>query len=146
MVRKRRFQDSDIVAVIRLMREHDVVELTVERDGARLHLCRNDAGDIVDIDAPDPSQETTPEGVAFIPARMVGHFYRSPEPEAPPVIAEGQTVEAGQVVGFIETLDILNEVHAEVAGEVAEILVEDGQAVDYGHPLFRIEAAPSDAQ
>lgn len=144
MPEKRSFPDSHIVDVIRLMREYDVVELTVERNDAHLHLRRGEAGDIVDADSPDLLQERAAEGLALIRANVVGHFYRSPQPEDLPLLDVGQKVEAGQVVGLIETLGILNEVRAEVAGRVAEVLVEDGQAVDYGHPLFRIEAVPLD--
>ncbi|HEU0201113.1 MAG TPA: acetyl-CoA carboxylase biotin carboxyl carrier protein [Burkholderiaceae bacterium] len=69
---------------------------------------------------------------------MVGTFYRSPSPGAKPFVEVGQTVKPGDVLCIIEAMKLLNEIEAEVAGEVKEILAENGQAVEYGQPLFVI--------
>ncbi len=67
---------------------------------------------------------------------MVGTFYRSPNPESKPFVEIGQTVKAGDTLCIIEAMKLLNEIEADVAGTVREILVDNGQAVEYGQPLF----------
>jgi acetyl-CoA carboxylase biotin carboxyl carrier protein len=79
----------------------------------------------------------TPSGHA-VKSPMVGTFYRSPSPGAKAFVELGQTVKAGDTLCIIEAMKLLNEIEAEVAGEVKEILVENGQAVEYGQPLFII--------
>jgi acetyl-CoA carboxylase biotin carboxyl carrier protein len=69
---------------------------------------------------------------------MVGTFYRSPSPGAKAFIEVGQAVKPGDTLCIIEAMKLLNEIEAEVAGEVKEILVENGQPVEYGQPLFVI--------
>jgi acetyl-CoA carboxylase biotin carboxyl carrier protein len=69
---------------------------------------------------------------------MVGTFYRSPSPGAKAFVDVGQAVKVGDTLCIIEAMKLLNEIEAEVAGEVKEILVENGQAVEYGQPLFVI--------
>ena len=72
---------------------------------------------------------------------MVGAFYRRPAPESPPFVEVGQTVEEGDVLCIIEAMKVMNEIHADVAGEVAEILAEDGVGVEYGQPIFKLRKA-----
>ena len=69
---------------------------------------------------------------------MVGTFYRSPSPGAKAFVELGQTVKAGDTLCIIEAMKLLNEIEAEVGGEIKEVLVENGQAVEYGQPLFVI--------
>jgi acetyl-CoA carboxylase biotin carboxyl carrier protein len=69
---------------------------------------------------------------------MVGTFYRAPSPGAKPFVELGQAVKPGDTLCIIEAMKLLNEIEAEVAGTVKEILVENGQAVEYGQPLFVI--------
>ena len=69
---------------------------------------------------------------------MVGSFYRAPSPGADPFIQVGDTVKEGQTLCIIEAMKLLNEIEADKAGVVKEILVENGQAVEYGQPLFVI--------
>jgi acetyl-CoA carboxylase biotin carboxyl carrier protein len=69
---------------------------------------------------------------------MVGTFYRSPSPGAKAFVEVGQPVKPGDTLCIIEAMKLLNEIEAEVAGEVKEILVENGQPVEYGQPLFVI--------
>ena len=69
---------------------------------------------------------------------MVGTFYRSPSPGANAFVEVGQAVKPGDTLCIIEAMKLLNEIEAEVAGEVKEVLVENGQAVEYGQPLFVI--------
>jgi acetyl-CoA carboxylase biotin carboxyl carrier protein len=74
----------------------------------------------------------------LVKSPMVGTFYRSPSPGANPFVEVGQTVKPGDTLCIIEAMKLLNEIEAEVAGEIKEILVENGQAVEYGQPLFVI--------
>jgi acetyl-CoA carboxylase biotin carboxyl carrier protein len=70
---------------------------------------------------------------------MVGTFYRSPSPGAPAFIEQGSVVKAGDTLCIIEAMKLLNEIEADVGGTVKKILVENGQPVEYGQPLFIIE-------
>jgi acetyl-CoA carboxylase biotin carboxyl carrier protein len=82
--------------------------------------------------APEPSSGT------FVKSPMVGTFYRSPSPGASPFVEIGQAVKLGDTLCIIEAMKLLNEIEAEVAGTIKECLVENGQAVEYGQPLFVI--------
>ena len=84
--------------------------------------------------------EPAPEPVkgSVVKSPMVGTFYRSPSPGAKVFIEVGQAVKPGDTLCIIEAMKLLNEIEAEVAGEVTEILVENGQPVEYGQPLFVI--------
>ena len=74
-----------------------------------------------------------------ITAPMIGTFYHAPAPGDPPFVNVGDPVEPGQVVGIIEAMKTMNEIPSEHAGVVAEILVANGQPVEYGQPLIRLE-------
>ena len=82
--------------------------------------------------APQPSGHT-------LKSPMVGTFYRAPSPAAPPFVEIGQAVSKGQTLCIIEAMKLLNEIEPEVSGTVKAILVENGQPVEYGQPLFLIE-------
>lgn len=71
---------------------------------------------------------------------MVGTFYLSPSPDEPAYVQTGSKVSAGQVICIVEAMKLFNEIEAEVDGEIAEILVKDGQLVEYGQPLFLVKA------
>jgi acetyl-CoA carboxylase biotin carboxyl carrier protein len=70
---------------------------------------------------------------------FVGTFYRSPSPDQPAFAEVGTVVKKGQVLCIVEAMKLMNEIEAEVAGKVTEVLVENGQPVEFGQPLFRIE-------
>jgi acetyl-CoA carboxylase biotin carboxyl carrier protein len=85
-----------------------------------------------------PAAVLEPEG-HVVKSPMVGTFYRSPSPGAASFIELGQAVKPGDTLCIIEAMKLLNEVEAEVGGTVKQILVENGQPVEYGQPLFIIE-------
>jgi len=87
--------------------------------------------------APVAAPAELPKG-NIVKSPMVGTFYRSPSPGANPFIEVGQAVKPGDTLCIIEAMKLLNEIEAEVTGEVKEVLVENGQAVEYGQPLFVI--------
>lgn len=84
-----------------------------------------------------PSSE--PKGVE-IASPMVGTFYRSPAPDEPPFVEVGTNVRNGQTVCIIEAMKLMNEIEAEVSGQILEILVENGQPVEYGQPLMIVKS------
>jgi acetyl-CoA carboxylase biotin carboxyl carrier protein len=74
-----------------------------------------------------------------IEAPMVGTFYRASSPTAEPYVREGDMVKEGQILCIIEAMKLMNEIESKAAGRVAKILVENGQPVEYGQPLFLLE-------
>jgi acetyl-CoA carboxylase biotin carboxyl carrier protein len=89
--------------------------------------------------AKPPSTPPETERAGLVTSPFVGTFYRTPAPDQPPFVELGTVVRKGQVLCIIEAMKLMNEIEAEVAGKVAEILVENGQAVEFGQPLLRIE-------
>ncbi|KAA1040123.1 acetyl-CoA carboxylase biotin carboxyl carrier protein [Macrococcus equipercicus] len=85
-----------------------------------------------------PQEEPAAEG-RTINAPMVGTFYKSPTPESGAYVKVGDQVSAESVVCILEAMKLFNEIQAELSGEIVEILVEDGQMVEYGQPLFRVK-------
>jgi acetyl-CoA carboxylase biotin carboxyl carrier protein len=83
-------------------------------------------------------EEPTPSG-HVLKAPMVGTFYRSASPESKPFVEVGQNVKAGETVCIIEAMKLMNEIEADATGMIKAILVENGQPVEYGQPLYIIE-------
>ena len=98
--------------------------------------------------APQTAPQPAPEPVQPVPVAameehiikspIVGTFYAGPSPDAGPFVRMGDHVEAGQTVCIIEAMKLMNEIEADIGGEVARILVENGQPVEYGEPLFAL--------
>lgn len=89
--------------------------------------------------APNPAGSGEEAGYAYVKSPMVGTFYRSPSPENPPFVENGTKVEDKSVVCIIEAMKIMNEIQAEAKGTVVEVLVENGQPVEYGQRLFKLK-------
>ena len=81
------------------------------------------------------------DGAAVVTSPVIGTFYRAAEPGAEPYASKGSVVKTGDVLGIVEVMKLFNEVKAESAGTIEEVLAEDGQMVEYGQPLFRIKKA-----
>jgi acetyl-CoA carboxylase biotin carboxyl carrier protein len=77
-------------------------------------------------------------GLHLVKSPIVGTFYGSPSPGAAPFVSPGDRVEQGQVIGIIEAMKLMNEIESDAAGEVVRCLVSNGQAIEYGQPLFAI--------
>ncbi len=88
--------------------------------------------------APDSAVEST-EGLFVMKSPIVGTFYAAPAPNAPPFVKVGDNVRVGQVLCIIEAMKLMNELEAEVAGDIVRVYVESGQPVEYGQTLFAIE-------
>ncbi|HHL39780.1 MAG TPA: acetyl-CoA carboxylase biotin carboxyl carrier protein [Deltaproteobacteria bacterium] len=137
---------KDIRAIYRFLRDTDIVEIEVESEGGRLRIKRacgeaapERAAEPAAAAAEAPAPEPAKENHRMVTSPMVGTFYRAPSPEAPPFVEVGSTVKKGQVLCIIEAMKIMNEVEAEFAGRVVSILVDNGQPVEYGEPIFCIE-------
>jgi len=82
--------------------------------------------------------EQVADGLVAIDAPMVGTFYRSPSPDTDAFVEVGQRVTKGAVLCIVEAMKLMNEIECEVSGEIVEVLVENGQPVQFGQPLFKI--------
>ncbi|NWK85670.1 acetyl-CoA carboxylase biotin carboxyl carrier protein [Staphylococcus sp. GSSP0090] len=85
------------------------------------------------------NESSTDDNLQTINAPMVGTFYKSPSPEESAYVQVGDSVTNESTVCILEAMKLFNEIQAEVTGEIAEILVEDGQMVEYGQPLFKVK-------
>lgn len=93
--------------------------------------------------SPPPAAPPTPppsvdSSLVEITSPMVGTFYRAPAPEEPPFVDIGDRIQTGQTVCIIEAMKLMNELEAEVSGEVVEILVQNSEPVEFGQPLMRV--------
>ncbi|WP_042145872.1 acetyl-CoA carboxylase biotin carboxyl carrier protein [Paucisalibacillus sp. EB02] len=86
-----------------------------------------------------PVKENTVNYDFEITSPMVGTFYSSPNPESDPFVSVGSSVSKDSVVCIVEAMKLFNEIEAEVSGEIVEVLVENGELVEYGQPLFRVK-------
>jgi acetyl-CoA carboxylase biotin carboxyl carrier protein len=154
---------DEIKLVLEMMREHDLAEFELERDGVKLRLRKNSvhqwngvvpplpqvafgsplaAAPAAGTDAAAPTPVLTPANedidLAIVKSPIVGTFYRQSEPGAKPFAEVGQVVKKGQVLCIIEAMKLMNEIDSEYDGEVVNIYVENGQAVQYGERLFAI--------
>lgn len=123
------------------MRQSDISELDLEAGPLSLRLRRNSGAayhDPASLPEPRAPVAAAPPDHHVIAAPMIGTFYASPTPGAPPFVNEGDDVFVGQTVGIIEAMKIMNEIAADRSGTVAAVLVSNGQPVEYGSPLFEL--------
>ena len=140
---------DEIKAVLELLEDTDIREFEYEDENLRLGIKRGAASaPVVTAMAPAPMAApaaalgtgTAAETVSghVIPSPFVGTFYRAASPESAPYTEVGQRVEAGQTLCIVEAMKLMNEIEADVAGEVKEWLLDDGQPVNPGTPLMVI--------
>ena len=84
-------------------------------------------------------QSAPKEDFKEITSPLVGVFYAAASPDAEPLAKTGDIVKKGDVVGIVEAMKLMNEIESEVDGEIAEVLVKNGEAVEFGQPLFRVK-------
>ncbi len=125
--------DDDVREILRIIDESDLDELRVETGELSLHVVRGGA-----VPAAAPMREESGDGVTIV-SPMLGTFYRAPAPGEAPFVDVGSTVEPDTIVCIIEVMKMMNSVHAGIAGTIAEVCVENGEPVEYGSPLFRVE-------
>ena len=130
--------------MVDLLREHELAELEIESDGVRIRMRKPEAagppGESAGVAGPARQTAAAPgEPVAtVVSAPVVGTFYRAGEPDSAPFVQVGDRVRPGDVLCVIEAMKLMNDIKAEFAGEVVDVLAENGQAVEYGQPLFAI--------
>ena len=153
---------KDIKELITLIRRNDLSEFSLEQEGFKITLKRGAEPQTFVQNASQPqmlhypayalpggsSGAAAPAASATGPAEsdaareiyspMVGTFYSAASPDSPPFITVGQQITADTVICIIEAMKVMNEIKAETAGVVAEILAENGKPVQYGQPLFRL--------
>lgn len=146
--------------LIELVQESGIAELEITEGEERVRISRSVPGGQVMMPtsammaaAPAAAQASAASAAAaaipevpleeghVVKSPMVGTFYRSPSPGAPSFVDIGQTITAGQTLCIIEAMKLLNEIESEVAGIVKKVLLENGQPVEYGQPLFLIGQA-----
>jgi acetyl-CoA carboxylase biotin carboxyl carrier protein len=93
--------------------------------------------------APVPAHEAAPSGLVEMTSPIVGTFYRQPSQAAPPFVEPGSKIKKGQVLCIIEAMKLMNEIEAEIDAEIVEILVANGQPVEFGELLFRLRPMAS---
>jgi acetyl-CoA carboxylase biotin carboxyl carrier protein len=154
--------EGRIDALAEILRRHDLNELEVEDGGVRIYLRRGaDSPSVahspvvahgpvsqaapLPAAAPAPSSpssgsiDTSDGNVAYVTSPFVGTFYRSPSPDAAAFCDVGTRIRKGQVLCIVEAMKLMNEIESEIEGTIVQILVENGQAVEYGEPLFKIK-------
>lgn len=145
--------DKDFVKeIINLVKGSDIKQLTIETEGFKLFI-ETHQKELIQrvVETPFrevryqeviPSTEEIPqENLHVIKSPLVGTFYRSPSPGAPPFVEVGDIVSPGQVLCIVEALKVMNEIESDVRGKVVKILVENGETVEYGQPLFLIDTS-----
>jgi len=142
---ERRLDLEEIRALIRLATEADITELDVDAPHVKVRIkkaTRNSAERVV-VEGPRPDGARAGREGRLVPiiAPMVGTFYRSPKPDAPPFVNEGDEVHVGQTVCILEAMKLFNEITSEADGRIAQVLVDNGAPVEYGQPLFLVDPA-----
>ncbi|HMF55407.1 MAG TPA: acetyl-CoA carboxylase biotin carboxyl carrier protein [Pyrinomonadaceae bacterium] len=145
---------DEVRELVQLIKENGLTEFELQRGDFHIRLSSNRTPDTIApagfIPAPASHTATQPveqqqtsvqpeEELHIIASPIVGTFYRSSSPTAEPFVRIGSHVETDTVVCIIEAMKLMNEIQAEVRGEVAKIYVENGQPVEYGQPLFGIK-------
>ncbi|MGB0413979.1 MAG: acetyl-CoA carboxylase biotin carboxyl carrier protein [Coraliomargarita sp.] len=155
---------KDIKQVIDLMKRAELTEFDLEKEGFKLHLSRKGeevapqiiqaapvaAAPVAAAPAPAaapaagaaaPAAPVEEKGISIIKSPMVGTFYSAPSPESPVFAEVGSKVNADSIVCIIEAMKVMNEIQAELSGTITEVLVENGDAIEYGQPLFKVKTA-----
>ncbi|WP_088833527.1 acetyl-CoA carboxylase biotin carboxyl carrier protein [Paenibacillus tyrfis] len=160
------FKLSEIKELIKLVDQTSLQELEIENEGSRLLIRKPNKTEQIVVTSVQPAsgvvaQQPAPQAVVQtsaavnIPAAeppaaaqsnlhtivspMVGTFYEAPAPGAAPFVSKGSSVKETTIVCIIEAMKLMNEIEAEVKGQIVEVLVENGQLVEYGQPLFLVK-------
>jgi acetyl-CoA carboxylase biotin carboxyl carrier protein len=152
------FDVRKIRRLVELMKEHDLCEVDLQQGEVRIQLRR--AVDAVVGGSPaahamacapaipaasattaplSAEHEKPPASVVVVKSPMVGTFYAAPDPEAPPFVKVGDHVGRETTVCIVEAMKVFNQIPAEVSGRVVAVLVENGESVEFGQPLFKVD-------
>jgi len=146
--------DLEIISeIIRIFKESDIAKLELSTKDFKIKLSKFgefQAVPTISLNNFQPTQATQPtqeapkvevkeeKNIHIVKSPIVGTFYRAPAPGAKPFVEVGSRVKKGDILCIIEAMKIMNEIKSDVDGVVEEILVENGQPVEYGQPLFKI--------
>jgi len=131
--------------IIRLLKAEGLSEITVCEGDQRITVKQEFVGATprppsVHVGPEQPIEgEEESDDTFSLAAPLVGTFYRRPAPDAEPFVSPGDVVSPGDTLAFIEAMKVMNEINAEEAGRVRRVLADDGEAVEYGRPLFVFE-------
>lgn len=162
---------EELSSILEMLRQNDVTEFRLERNGEKLWLKRGTVLEpqlsvstppaaaspvvpfaaplpVVSVPATPPAPETAPAPVEKsrlidVKSPMVGTFYRRPTVDADPYVEVGDLVKKGDVLCIVEAMKLMNEIESEISGRISEICLEDGQMAEFGEVLFRIDPTPS---
>ena len=136
--------------VVKILKDNDLQEIEIEDNDARI-VVKSSMGQLAaplmaqPIAPPQAAVATTEAAekpvskYAVVTSPMVGTFYRSPSPDADFYVEKGQFVNKGQTICIVEAMKLMNEIESDVKGKIVSILVDNGQPVEYGEPLFEID-------
>jgi acetyl-CoA carboxylase biotin carboxyl carrier protein len=153
------FDVRKIRRLVELMNEHDLNEMDLRQGDMRIQLRRGGAPVVhqslsgaaavpvgpapagAQAAEPPAPAETTPqeEHIALITSPMVGTFYSAPDPDAAPYVKVGDHVGKDSTVCIVEAMKVFNEIQAEVSGKIVAMLVENGEPVEFGQPMFKVD-------
>lgn len=143
---------ENLLTLIKAVSDSELTEFQYEENGIHIHFVKEQPQQIpVEVPAVPAvssavtavsagSSENIPaeqEGM-LVKSPLVGTFYAAPSEDADPFVAIGDTVKKGQTLAIVEAMKLMNEIESDYDGKIAEIYVENGEAVEYGQPLFRI--------
>jgi acetyl-CoA carboxylase biotin carboxyl carrier protein len=155
----------DLKEILQILEDRQIAEFELEQDGMKLRVCKAAPGNHAaptgpGLPPPSPPPFFVPAAPAPAPAApapepaapdsdgtivkspIVGTFFRASDPNSPPFVNVGDQVKVGQVLCIIEAMKLMNEIEAEVTGEILRIHPENGQPVQYGDSLFTIRPTP----
>jgi len=148
---------KELKEMLALMAEYGLTELEIEKNGFKIRLKKGGSGNVMiqreemsEAHLVRPTERTEPkssgpgsakeeEGVTIIRSPMVGTFYAAPAPDQEAYVVKGKTISSGDVLCIIEAMKLMNEIKSEISGRVVQILVENGQPVEFDQPLFKIQ-------
>jgi acetyl-CoA carboxylase biotin carboxyl carrier protein len=155
------FDVRKIRRLVELMKEHDLTEMDLRQENMRIQLRRGSTGTAAETfaqavsgttasSAAEPTSTTATGGqaagqpaaenqLALITSPIVGTFYASPDPEAPPYVKVGDHVGPETTVCIVEAMKVFNEIPAELSGKIVAVLARNGESVEYGRPLFKVD-------
>jgi len=153
------FDVRKIRRLVELMKEHDLTEIDIQQGEVRIQLRRAGTGASPGVIVPqalggattpaparpaetagEKSAESASDGrLAIIKSPMVGTFYAAPDPDSPPYVKVGDHVGPETTVCILEAMKVFNQIPAEVSGKILSVLVENGESVEYGQPLFKVD-------
>ena len=151
---------KEIKEMLQLMAEHHLTEVEIEKDGLKIKLKKASNGKMIQEEMPAPVTFAVPRvsesfspasstqapsagqenpNVHVIKSPMVGTFYASPAPDQAAYASEGKKIKEGDVLCIVEAMKLMNEIKAEISGQIIEVLVKNGQPVEFDQPLFKIQ-------